>query len=40
MPKGGDIHTHLGGAVYAETYLEWALDTKHCVEEAGDLSAL
>ena len=24
MPKGGDIHTHLSGAVYAESYVEWA----------------
>jgi adenosine deaminase len=24
MPKGGDIHTHLIGAVHAETYLRWA----------------
>jgi adenosine deaminase/adenosine deaminase CECR1 len=24
MPKGGDIHTHVSGAVYAESYIEWA----------------
>jgi adenosine deaminase/adenosine deaminase CECR1 len=36
MPKGGDIHTHLGGAVYAETYLDWALDTGYCVRESPD----
>ena len=24
MPKGGDIHTHLTGAVYAESFIEWA----------------
>jgi adenosine deaminase/adenosine deaminase CECR1 len=36
MPKGGDIHTHLGGAVYAESYLDWALDTGYCVRESGD----
>ena len=23
MPKGGDIHHHYAGAIYAETYLEW-----------------
>ncbi len=23
MPKGGDIHHHYSGSVYAETYLEW-----------------
>jgi adenosine deaminase len=24
MPKGGDLHHHYSGAIYAETYLEWA----------------
>ena len=24
MPKGGDIHSHLTGAVYAESYIAWA----------------
>ncbi|HEY5500237.1 MAG TPA: hypothetical protein VIK20_07635 [Bacteroidales bacterium] len=24
MPKGGDIHHHYSGALYAETYLDWA----------------
>src|SRR4051812_11119898 len=23
VPKGGDLHNHLSGAVYAETYLDW-----------------
>ncbi|HEX7702865.1 MAG TPA: hypothetical protein VF403_19135, partial [Kofleriaceae bacterium] len=23
VPKGGDLHNHLTGAVYAETYLDW-----------------
>jgi len=36
MPKGGDIHTHLGGAVYAETYLDWALDAEYCFVESAD----
>ncbi|MEH1778498.1 MAG: adenosine deaminase [Nostoc sp.] len=31
MPKGGDIHTHLSGAVYAEHYLEWAAIDGYCV---------
>src|SRR5712691_808076 len=30
MPKGGDIHTHLSGAVYAESYIGWAADAKLC----------
>jgi Adenosine deaminase len=24
MPKGGDIHSHLTGAIYAESYIAWA----------------
>ena len=24
MPKGGDLHNHLGGAVYAESMIRWA----------------
>ena len=30
MPKGGDIHTHLVGAVYAETYIAWSADAGLC----------
>ncbi|MEP4890094.1 MAG: hypothetical protein ABJV04_08730 [Aliiglaciecola sp.] len=29
MPKGADLHTHFDGAIYAESYLQWAaLDNK------------
>jgi adenosine deaminase len=31
MPKGGDLHNHLSGAVYAETYLDWAHTDGDCV---------
>ena len=31
MPKGGDLHNHLTGAVYAETYLGWAKTDGDCV---------
>ena len=34
MPKGGDIHSHLSGAVYAEHYLEWAAQDGLCVDPA------
>ncbi|WP_242072012.1 adenosine deaminase [Nostoc sp. FACHB-110] len=38
MPKGGDIHSHLSGAVYAEHYLEWAATDGYCVNpQAGTL---
>ena len=32
VPKGGDLHNHLTGAVYAETYLDWGrTPTADCV---------
>jgi hypothetical protein len=31
MPKGGDLHSHLSGAIYAESYLRWAADDKLCL---------
>ena len=32
MPKGADIHSHLSGAVYAESYIEWAAEDGYCVD--------
>jgi hypothetical protein len=36
MPKGGDLHNHLSGAIYAESYLAWAAAEEYpndyCVE--------
>lgn len=32
MPKGGDLHDHLSGAVYAETYLELARRDAMCID--------
>jgi hypothetical protein len=40
MPKGGDIHSHLGGAVYAESYIGWASEAGYCVQESGDALTL
>lgn len=34
MPKGGDLHIHLSGAPYAETYLAWAAEDGLCVDTA------
>ncbi len=31
MPKGGDLHNHVTGAVYAETYIQWAAGDGLCV---------
>ena len=30
MPKGGDLHNHLSGAVSAESYVQWAADDGLC----------
>jgi hypothetical protein len=35
LPKGGDLHSHLSGAVYAERYLSWAAADGYCVDPAG-----
>jgi adenosine deaminase len=32
MPKGGDLHTHLSGAVYAERFIAWAAQEGLCVD--------
>ncbi|MEA9566554.1 adenosine deaminase [Xanthomonas sp. WHRI 8932A] len=32
MPKGGDLHNHLSGSVYAEAYLQWASEDGVCVQ--------
>src|SRR6202012_1639958 len=31
MPKGADLHTHLAGAVYAETFIREAADDNLCI---------
>lgn len=31
MPKGGDLHNHLSGAIYAESYLRWAAEDNLCL---------
>jgi len=37
MPKGGDLHHHFSGALYAETYLEWLGALNYCVYAITDL---
>lgn len=32
MPKGGDLHNHLSGAIYVENYLQWAIEDGLCVD--------
>lgn len=31
MPKGADLHNHLSGAIYAESYIQWAADNGLCI---------
>jgi hypothetical protein len=32
MPKGGDLHSHLSGAVYAESMVRWAAEDGLCID--------
>ncbi|WP_206244011.1 adenosine deaminase family protein [Novosphingobium terrae] len=34
MPKGGDLHNHMGGSVYAEDFMRWAGEKGLCVNAA------
>jgi len=34
MPKGGDLHMHLSGAIYAETFIQDAISDHLCVDPA------
>ena len=35
MPKGGDLHLHLSGAVYAEKLIGWAVEEGLCIDAVG-----
>jgi adenosine deaminase len=32
MPKGGDLHHHLSGSVYAESYIQYAANDGDCID--------
>ncbi len=34
MPKGGDLHNHMSGAVYAESFIAWAVEDGLCLKVA------
>jgi len=34
MPKGGDLHVHLSGAIYAESMIDWASENVLCVDRS------
>ena len=38
LPKGGDIHHHYSGAIYAETYLDWVEQQGFCIYRESDLA--
>ncbi len=39
MPKGADLHNHLSGAIYAESFLRWAAEADICIDQTS-LSAV
>jgi hypothetical protein len=34
MPKGGDLHNHLSGSIYAESFIRWAAEDGQCLTTA------
>lgn len=36
LPKGGDIHHHYSGSIYAETYLDWVGQQGFCIYRESD----
>ena len=40
FPKGGELHTHLDGAIYAESYIEWAAADGKCIDLSSDTITL
>ena len=40
MPKGADLHSHLSGAIYAESYIQWAAAGGDCVNTTTMVASL
>ncbi|MES2071175.1 MAG: adenosine deaminase [Pseudomonadota bacterium] len=36
LPKGGDLHHHYSGAIYAEIYLDWVAQHNYCIYRTDD----
>ena len=34
LPKGADLHSHFSGAIYAESFLDWAAADQDCIDKA------
>lgn len=33
FPKGADLHNHLSGAIYAESFIKWAIADRLCIDK-------
>ena len=33
MPKGGDLHHHYSGSIYAETYIRWVINKNYFINK-------
>jgi len=40
MPKGGDLHSHLSGAIYAESYIQWGATSGNCINTTTMIAAV
>src|SRR5215468_4619193 len=40
MPKGGDLHNHLDGALYAEDVIDWAASDNLCIDRTTSMHRL
>lgn len=40
LPKGGDIHHHYSGSIYAETYLDWVEQQGFCIYRESNVANL
>lgn len=38
MPKGGDLHSHLSGTTYAESFIDWAAEAGICITKADNVA--
>lgn len=38
FPKGGDLHHHLTGAIYAESYIQYAVEDGLCIDTRAEIS--
>lgn len=39
FPKGGDLHHHLTGAIYAESYIQYAVEDSLCIDHHAEITS-